>query len=150
MRRRSTSTGRRVVTSASVSPVAVSSPRRSVASYALRASMRKRENLVASPNTSGRSPVANGSSVPVWPPFSEASARLARARARVEVRPAGLSRRRTPSGPALRARTLAARAPRGLGWRCDGLVDQLRKAHAALDGLVELEMQLRHLARGEA
>src|SRR5258705_5632920 len=112
--------------------------------------MRNRENLVASPKTSGNSPVAKGSSVPVWPPFSEPSARFARASARVEVRPAGLSRRRTPSGPPLRLLMgLAARATRGLR-RGDRLVDEARQAYAALDGLVEMEMELGNRARRQA
>ena len=86
--------------------------------YALRESMRKRENLVASPNTSGRRPVANGSSVPVWPPFREPSRRFALASARVEVMPAGLSSSRTPSGPVGAVRPPAS--PAGPGARRAG------------------------------
>src|SRR5512139_626173 len=107
--------------------------------------MRNRENLVASPKTSGSRPVANGSRVPVWPALSDPRARLAMAMARVEVTPAGLSTRRTPSGPVPGATRLLGLAPaRGRRGRRggDGLVDEARQARAALDGLVVGEVQL--------
>src|SRR5688500_1606123 len=144
----STSTGSRTTSVPSVSPVVVSTPRRSVAGYALVASSRKRPNLVASPKTSGSRPVANGSSVPVWPALRAFSSRFARPRACVDENPGGLSSSRTPSGWG--AGMLGARLARARGLRrLEGLVDQAGEADSALDGRIELEMQLGDLAGGE-
>src|SRR5215211_127982 len=52
---------------------------------------------VARPTTSGNTPVASGSSVPVWPIRSMPSARRTTATTSCEVGPAGLSMTRTPS-----------------------------------------------------
>src|SRR5258706_11010853 len=119
--------------------------------------MRKRENLVASPKTRGRRPVANGSSVPVWPPFAAASTRFAAARARVDVIPAGLSSRRTPSGVALNdiraglfARGAARAAFRFRRLRLDRFVDELGEAHAALHGLIVGKRDCRNRACAQA
>src|SRR5258706_6546038 len=138
------------------SPESVSSPRLSVASYDLAESRRNRENFVASPKTSGRRPVAKGSSVPVWPAFAAARARRAMPSARVEVIPAGLSTSRTPEGGAIMpiARLFGWRAsctPLGLDRsRLHGLVDEAAQAHATLDRLVIGEMQLRHGSGAQA
>ena len=63
--------------SPSASAVLVVMPSFSVARYALSASRLACENLVAAPKHSGSKPVASGSSVPVWPPFSARSRPLA-------------------------------------------------------------------------
>ena len=51
---------------------------------------------MARPMTSGSTPVAKGSSVPVWPTFGEPIARRTTATTSCEVGPAGLSMTRTP------------------------------------------------------
>src|SRR3954471_10341364 len=137
------------MTSPSVSPVVLVSPSASVARYDLVASMRKRENLVASPKTSGSRPVAKGSRVPVWPALRAASRRLARASAWVDENPGGLSSSRIPSGWApVTSRLPGARLACRRG-RLHRLVDEAREPNAALDRLVVGEMQLGDLADGE-
>src|SRR5262245_15776783 len=59
--------------------------------------MTKETVLVASPSAIGRTPVASGSSVPAWPAFLAANARLTTETACVDVRPIGLSSTSQPS-----------------------------------------------------
>jgi hypothetical protein len=73
--------------SPSASPVVVLPRGRNVLSYALSASSRYWENLVASPKHSGRTPVASGSRLPVWPALAAPNRRLARCRAWLELSP---------------------------------------------------------------
>src|SRR5881275_1976374 len=85
------------MTSPSASSVFVSSPKRTVKSYALVASSIRPASLVASPRAIGRTPLASGSSVPPWPTFvfgspASRSRRLTALTAWVEPRPTGLSR----------------------------------------------------------
>src|SRR4051812_25258473 len=58
----------------------------------------KRASRVARPISRTSNPVANGSSVPRWPTRRDASAPRTTATTSCEVKPAGLSTRRTPSG----------------------------------------------------
>src|SRR5258706_68271 len=51
----------------SASYVSVGTPNRTTASYRLSPALKKRASLVARPSTSGNTPLAAGSSVPVWP-----------------------------------------------------------------------------------
>src|SRR5690606_28036538 len=55
------------------------------------------EILVARPKQQISRPVANGSSVPVWPALRASTVRLARCSAWLLDRPSGLSSNRTPS-----------------------------------------------------
>lgn len=57
------------MTSPSASPVEVFSPNFTVVKYSLSALSKSAENFVASPKHKGSSPLAKGSSVPVWPAF---------------------------------------------------------------------------------
>src|SRR3954453_11422071 len=85
------------ITSPSASSVFVSSPKRTVKSYALVASSIRPASLVASPRAIGRTALASGSSVPPWPTFvfgspASRSRRLTALTAWVEPSPTGLSR----------------------------------------------------------
>ncbi len=80
--------------------VSVAAPRRTPASYSLSVALRNEASRVARPITRGRTPVASGSSVPVWPMRLRPSARRTRATTSCDVGPAGLSMTRTPSNPA--------------------------------------------------
>src|SRR5512147_2065773 len=130
----STSAAPRSVTWPSASPVSVAAPRRTSATYSLAASRPCCANLVASPNSSGSSPEASGSSVPAWPAFSAPSRRFTACRTALELGPTGLSSSRTPSS--LRR---IGRRPLALGR--DDAVDQARETVAALDRRVVDEAQ---------
>src|SRR3982074_3416531 len=97
-------------------------------------------NLVASPKQIGKSPLASGSSVPVWPAFSAQNRRFACCNAALDDSPTGLSRSRTPStrrhssGAVLDERMLGS--ARVLAIFGDGVVDQLGQAKPRLDGIV--------------
>src|SRR5438128_12488851 len=68
-----------------------------IASYPFPASLRKRARRVAGPITSGSTPLARGSSVPVWPMRRSPSTRRSRATTSCEVGPAGVSMTSRPS-----------------------------------------------------
>ena len=57
------------ITSPSASPVAVTIPNLPVARYFLEPYKKYEENLAACPKQIGKSPEANGSKDPVWPPL---------------------------------------------------------------------------------
>jgi len=83
--------------SPSASPVLVFTPRRShgrVGFVGIQTAIWL--NLVAAPKHSGNTPVAKGSSVPVWPAFSACSSHLAFCSALLLDRPRGLSSKSTP------------------------------------------------------
>src|SRR5688572_13606668 len=65
--------------------------------YTLGPDGRNRINRVALPNATRSSPVAKGSSVPVWPAFTPPRARRTIATTSWELTPAGLSTSNTPS-----------------------------------------------------
>ncbi len=79
------------------SHVSVTRPSRATASYAFRWAARNCARRVARPTTRTSTPVAIGSSVPVWPIDRIRSARRARATTSWDVGPCGLSTTRTPS-----------------------------------------------------
>src|SRR5580765_2593800 len=79
------------------SPVSVENPKRMTASYDLSLPLRNCARRVARPTTSGRTPVAAGSSVPVWPTRRSRRARRTRATTSCEVGPDGLSTTNRPS-----------------------------------------------------
>src|SRR5690554_697821 len=83
-------------TAPSLSPVSVRIPSRAVVTYALSLSSMVWENLVASPKHSGKTPVASGSSAPVWPALAAPYRRLTCCRIPLEVTPWGLSITRMP------------------------------------------------------
>src|SRR6478672_9578132 len=93
----SSGTGRSCSGWPSASSVSVTMPRRATVSYALRAPSRPPAILVASPKHTGSRPVANGSRLPVWPPFSARNRCRTRCSAWLELSPRGLSSRRMPS-----------------------------------------------------
>jgi hypothetical protein len=70
---------------------------RTTASYDLSLPLRNCASRVARPSTSASTPVAAGSSVPVWPMRRSASARRTRATTSCDVGPAGLSTTNRPS-----------------------------------------------------
>src|SRR6266446_6425577 len=144
-------TGRVATTSPSASPVLVVAPSRSTATYVLSASSNSCANLVASPKQMGKSPVARGSSVPVWPAFWARYRRFAPCSAALDDRPRGLSRSRTPSiRRLLRADDVAAiMSGRVLMVFGNCVVDQLRQAQTRLDRIVVGEVQLRHAVQLE-
>src|SRR5439155_12066425 len=79
------------------SPVSGAKPKRTTASYDLALVVRNCASRVARPRTSGRTPVAAGSSVPVWPMRRSPRTRRMRATTSCEVGPAGLSTISRPS-----------------------------------------------------
>src|SRR5712691_12733085 len=79
------------------SAVSVENPKRTTATYDLSLSLRNCASRVARPRTSARTPVAAGSSVPVWPILGSRSARRTRATTSCDVGPAGLSMISRPS-----------------------------------------------------
>src|SRR3954462_12228661 len=79
------------------SAVSVANPKRTVASYDLALPLRNCASRVALPRTSSRTPVAIGSSVPVWPIRFSRRARRIRATTSCDVGPAGLSTTSRPS-----------------------------------------------------
>src|SRR5579871_144997 len=81
----------------SASSVSVATPSRTSASYDLSLPERNRASRVARPTTSGSTPVASGSSVPVWPIRRSRSARRTRATTSCDVGPTGLSMTSRPS-----------------------------------------------------
>src|SRR5690554_6037535 len=89
-------TGFSSTTAPSLSPVSVRMPRRAVVIYALSLSSMVWENLVASPKHRGSTPVARGSSAPVWPALAAPYRRLTCCRIPLEVTPWGLSITRMP------------------------------------------------------
>src|SRR5690349_87942 len=95
----------------------------------------------------GSRPVAKGSRVPVWPAFTPPNRRRARPSAALEENPAGLSSNSTPAtfkpGRFMRSGSV-------LGVVGDGVVDQLGKTHATLDGSVVFEVQARDSTNGQA
>ena len=97
----------------SASNVVVANPRRTSASYVLSAPLRNRDSRVARPSTSGSTPLAAGSSVPVCPIRRSRRARRARATTSWELGPAGLSTTSRPSitGPTPRAGLRSCRNP---------------------------------------
>src|SRR6266545_7381493 len=145
-------TGRVATTSPSASPVVVVVPSRSTAIYVLSASSNACANLVASPKQMGKSPVARGSSVPVWPAFWARYRRFARCSAALDDRPRGLSRSRTPSIRRLLLTDGVAAVTSGRMFMVvgNGVVDQLRKAQTRLDRIVVGEVQLRDAVELEA
>ena len=99
----------RVITAPSASAVSVPTPSTKVLSYPLSASNRNWENLVASPKHSGKTPVANGSRLPVWPALAAPKRRLACWSAAFDDMPVGLSSTNRPSTcrPFLRRATIS-------------------------------------------
>src|SRR5215218_4411582 len=89
--------------------------------------MTKETVLVASPSAIGRTPVASGSSVPAWPAFLAAKARLTIETACVEVMLIGLSRTTQPS-------TLRFSRRRCAG----GAFDEARESVIAVFALVQV------------
>src|SRR6266851_3536529 len=77
--------------------VSVAIPRRRSASYAFSRPLRKRASRVARPTTSGSTPVAPGSSVPVCPTRRSPRTLRSRAATSCDVGPAGLSTTSNPS-----------------------------------------------------
>ena len=73
------------------------SPTRMRASYSFSDAVRNCTSRVARPQASGSTPVASGSSVPVWPMRDSWRARRAAATTSCDVRPGGLSMTITPS-----------------------------------------------------
>ena len=69
--------GRVAITSPSASPVLVFIPKHALTQYALSASNKNCENLVASPKHMGSKPVAKGSKLPVCPALFAENKRLA-------------------------------------------------------------------------
>ena len=114
------SIGRVSSTRPAASCVSVTCPKRTVASYSFSPSAMNPATLVASPTQMGRTPVAVGSSVPVWPTRFALNSPFTRRTTSNEVGPLGLLTTTTPlkSGMALlqRLRDLGgdARAHRGL------------------------------------
>ena len=85
------------MTSPSASPVEVFSPNFTVVKYSLSALSKSAENFVAYPKHKGSSPLAKGSSVPVWPAFCAFRRRRAFCKALLLDKPTGLSSNKTPS-----------------------------------------------------
>src|SRR4029077_21274179 len=81
----------------SPSYVSVATPNRTTASYRLSPALRNRARRVARPSTSGSTPLAAGSSVPVWPIRRSPSTRRMIATTSCEVGPVGLSMTSRPS-----------------------------------------------------
>ncbi len=80
------------------SPVSVAVPKATVARYRLRPAVRNCDRRVALPITTGNTPVANGSSVPVCPTrVLRGNRRRTVATTSCDVMPSGLSTMRTPS-----------------------------------------------------
>ena len=79
-----------------ISRVSVVIPRRTVAIYLLSLSKTKLVSLVALPISTGKTPVAKGSSVPVWPTRLVLNARFIIEAAVKEVIPSGLSMSTSP------------------------------------------------------
>src|SRR5438034_4103209 len=67
-----------------------------IASYCLSRALRKRASRVARPTTSGSTPLAAGSSVPVWPMRRSPRRRRIRSTTSWDVGPEGLSMTRRP------------------------------------------------------
>src|SRR6478735_9997370 len=139
-------TGRSRNGAPSASSVSVTMPRRATVSYALRAPSRPPAILVASPKHTGSKPVASGSRLPVWPPFSARNRWRTRCRAWLDDRPCGLSSSRMPSSPrkTVRGRRGGAGSV-GVVTGAD-VAQQVVDAFAAIHRLVVVEMQFRHVA----
>jgi len=110
-----------VSVSPSASAVAVVRPSVKVLSYPLSASSRYWENFVASPKHSGKTPVANGSRLPVCPAFAASYNRLARCNDRFELSPRGLSSTRMPFTGRPRRRLPTLPSPHRRTRHCVGL-----------------------------
>src|SRR5947199_4593537 len=89
------------VVSPSGSPVDVLEVRSTSVTYLLSRPTKHEPSLVAAPDNCTKRPVANGSSVPVWPVRAPVRRRSSATSAKDE-RPAGLSTRTTPTGLAAR------------------------------------------------
>ena len=80
-------------------------------------------SLVAEPDNTSKSPLANGSSVPACPVLALVLARISRMTAN-EDGPGGLSTRISPVGLSARGGTMSALS-RGLGRSCELAPDEL-------------------------
>src|SRR5712671_1783962 len=90
------STGFVSSTRPAASCVSVTCPKRTVASYSFSPSAMKPATLVASPTQMGKTPVAVGSSVPVWPTRLTLNRPFTRRTTSNEVGPLGLFTTTTP------------------------------------------------------
>src|SRR6266481_5341593 len=90
------STGRVSSTLPAASCVSVTCPKRTVASYSFSPSAMNPATLVASPTQMGKTPVAVGSSVPVWPTRLTLNRPFTRRTTSNEVGPLGLLTTTTP------------------------------------------------------
>src|SRR3954454_22010469 len=87
------------VSSPSRSSVVDDAPKQTVARYALRSPRWYSATRVACPRKTGRTPDANGSSVPPWPTRFVAARRRTRATMSCDVGPAGFATTTIPSRP---------------------------------------------------
>src|SRR5581483_7947539 len=113
--------------------------------------MAKATVLVASPNATGSTPVASGSSVPAWPAFCARSSRRTAATACAELIARGLSRTSQPcTGSPRRLRAivvLGGRLARGREIALHlGPMQQLGDPARMVEGGVELEGEARREA----
>src|SRR5947199_6675167 len=114
------------VVSPSGSPVDVLEVRSTSVTYLLSRPTKHEPSLVAAPDNCTKRPVANGSSVPVWPVRAPVRRRSSATSAK-DDRPAGLSTRTTPTGLAARdgIRTFVRRGDERAADEVDDLVDRL-------------------------
>src|SRR5512139_2832954 len=133
----------REVTSPVTSSVVVSSPSLRTPSYPFGSSLRNGTSFVASLITTGRTPVAKGSSVPMCPAFFTRRRRFTSLTTPREVGPSGLSTIRRPS--------ILTLFPAFLGlFPLFNLAKDLAHVDPVFNGRIEVEQNLRRVPQRDS